>query len=60
MKDFNLSFIINYFPYCLKYRKKTESKNASFAKLNQRKTMLLSKNALCNSKKLRFIKEQDS
>ena len=36
-----------------------ESKNPDFAKTNQRKSMLLSKNALCNSKELRFTKDQE-
>ena len=46
--------------YCLKCREKTKSKNPQVAKANKEKTMLLSKYALCNSKKSRFIKKQAS
>ena len=41
-------------PYYLKYRKNTESKNSKLAKKKKKKTgtrMLLSKCAVCNSKK---------
>ena len=41
-------------------RKNTESKNMRFAKTNKRKLMLLSKCALCDRKKLRFIKYQEA
>ena len=44
--------------YCLKCRKKAESKSPTFAKTQTEKPMLLSKRAVCDSKKSRFIKEQ--
>ena len=46
--------------YCLKYRKKEESKSPTFAKTQTEKPMLLSKRAVCDSKKSRFIKEQEA
>ena len=46
--------------YCLKCRKKTESENPKVAKKNKGKPMLLSKCAVCDGKKLRFIKEQEA
>ena len=44
--------------YCLKCWKNTESKNA--AKTNKEEPMFLSKSAVCDSKKLRFTKEQEA
>ena len=41
-------------------RKNTESKNPKVVKTKNRRTMLLSKIEVCNSKKLRFIKEQEA
>ena len=46
--------------YCLKYRKNTESKNPKIVKKKYRKIMLLSKCAVCGSKKSKFIKEQEA
>ena len=46
--------------YCLKYRKNTESKNPKVVKKKYRKIMLLSKCAVCDSKKSKFIKEQEA
>ena len=46
--------------YCLKCRINTESKNPKFAKTKNRRIMLLSKCAVCNSKKSKFIKEQEA
>ena len=37
--------------YCVMGRKKTESKNSRVAKTNKEKPMLLSKCAVCDSKK---------
>ena len=37
--------------YCLKWRKNTESKNPKVARTKNRKTMLLTKCAVCDSKK---------
>ena len=45
--------------YCLKYKKKnTESINPKVSKTTNGKTMILSKCAICGSKKSNFIKEQ--
>ena len=44
--------------YCLKCRKKIESKNPTVVKTKNRKTMFLLKYAVQNSKKLKFIKER--
>ena len=46
--------------YYLMCRKNTESKNLKVVKTKNRRTMLLSKIEVCNSKKLRFIKEQEA
>ena len=48
------------FSYCLKYRKNTESKNPQAVKRKNRRIMLLSKCAMCNSKQLKFVKEQEA
>ena len=44
--------------YCLRYRKSTESKNPQVVKTKNGKIMLLTKCAMCDSKKTKFIKEQ--
>ena len=44
----------------LKFRKKTQSKNSSVSKIKKGKPMFLSKYAVFDSKKLRFIKEQEA
>ena len=45
--------------YCLKYKKNKESKkNTKAVRTKNRRIMLLSKCAVCDSKKLKFIKEQ--
>ena len=46
--------------YCLKYRKYTESKNPKVAKTKIGRIMLLSKYEVCNSKKSKFIKQQEA
>ena len=46
--------------YCLKSRKNKESKNPRIVKTNNKKLILLSKGALPDSKKLRFIKKKAS
>ena len=51
--------------YCLKCKKKkkkknTESINPKFSKTTNDKTMILSKCAICGSKKSKFIKEQQA
>ena len=47
-------------PSCLKCRKNTESKNPKIVKAKNKKTMLLSKCRVCDSKKSKFIKKQEA
>ena len=44
--------------YCWKRRKNAESKNPKVARTKSGRIILLRKCAVCNSKKLKFIKEQ--
>ena len=44
--------------FCLKCKKNTENKNPKFATTKNRRIILLSKCAVCNSKKWKYIKEQ--
>ena len=46
--------------YCLKCRKNTENINPRVSKTSNGKTMVLSKCAICGSKKSRFIKNQEA
>ena len=46
--------------YCLKCRKSTESKNPKVVRTENGRIMLLSKCAVCNSKKSKFIKGQEA
>ena len=46
--------------YCLKCRKKTESKNPKVVKTKNRRRTLLSKYGVCNGKKSKFLKEQEA
>ena len=46
--------------YCLNCRKNIESKNPKLVMTNNGNIMLLSECAVCNSKKLKFIKEQEA
>ena len=46
--------------YCLKCRRSTESINPKVSKTTKGKTMILSKCAICDSKKSKFIKEQQA
>ena len=46
--------------YCLKYRKNTQSKNPEVAKTKNRRIMLLLRCSVCNSKKSKFLKEQEA
>ena len=46
--------------YCLKCRKNTESKNPKVVKTKNGRIMLLLKCAVCDSKKSKFIKEQEA
>ena len=46
--------------YCLKCRKDTENINPKVLKTSNGRTMVLSSCAICNSKKSRFIKDQEA
>ena len=46
--------------YCLKCKKDTENINPRDSNTSHGKTMLLSKCAICGSKKSRFIKKQEA
>ena len=46
--------------YCLKCKKNTESINPRVSKTINSKTIILSTSAICNSKKSKFIKEQQA
>ena len=46
--------------YCLKCRKNTENINPRVSNTSNGKTMILSKCAICGSKKSRFIKNQEA
>ena len=46
--------------YCLKCWRNTESKNQKIVKTKKGKIMLLSKCAVCDSKKSRFMKEKEA
>ena len=46
--------------YYLKCRKNTESKNPKVARAKNGRIMLLSKCGVCDSKKSKFIKEQEA
>ena len=46
--------------YCLKCRKDTENINSKVLKTSNGRTMILSKCAICGSKKSRFIKNQEA
>ena len=46
--------------YCLQCRKNTESKNPKIARTKNVRIMFLSKSAVWDSKKSKFIKEQEA
>ena len=46
--------------YCLKCKKYTENINPRISKTSNAKTMLLSKCAICGSKKSKYIKMQEA
>ena len=46
--------------YCLKCKKNTESIHPKVLKTSNGKTIILSKCAVCDSKKSKFIKEQQA
>ena len=45
--------------YCLKCRKNTENVNQKVSKTSNGRTMLLSKCAICNSKRSKIKKQKD-
>ena len=45
--------------YCLKCRKNTESKNPKVTRTKNGRIMLLSKCAVCDSEKSKFIKQEE-
>ena len=47
-------------PYCLKCKNNTESINPRFSATSNGRTMILSKCAICGSKKSKFIKKTRS
>ena len=46
--------------YCLKCRKDTKNVNSKVSKTSNNRIMVLSKCAICGSKKSRFIKNQEA
>ena len=46
--------------YCLYCRKNTESENPKFVKMENGRVIAFTKMCVCDSKKLKFIKEQDT
>ena len=46
--------------YCLKCRKNTENINPRVSNTSNSRTMVLSRCAICDSKKSRFIKNQEA
>ena len=48
------------FSYCLKCTRNSESKIPKVAKTKNGRINLLSKHAVCDSKKLKFIKKQEA
>ena len=46
--------------YCLKCRKNTESKNPKVARRKNGRIMFLSNCVVCNSKKSKFLKQQEA
>ena len=45
--------------YCLKCRKNKESKNTKVVRAKNERIILLSKCVVCNSKKSKFVKQQE-
>ena len=46
--------------YCLKCKKNTESIDPKVSAISKRRAMMLSKCAICGSKKSKFIKKQEA
>ena len=59
-KDTSCKQLIKMKSFCLKCRKDTENMNPKVSNTINGKTMILSKYAICGSKKSRFIKDQDA
>ena len=59
-KDTSCKQLIIMKSYCLKCRKDTENINPKVSNTSNGKTMILSKYAICGSKKSRFIKDQEA
>ena len=47
-------------PYCWKCKKNSENINPRVSQTSNGKTMVLSKCAICDSKKSRFVKNQEA
>ena len=47
-------------PYCLKCKEKTDCKNPRIVKTKDGRITVLSNCSVCNSKKSRFIKDQEA
>ena len=58
----NISYFLTYKmeSYCLKCKKNTEIINPNVSSTSNVRTMILSKCAICGSKKSRFIKNQEA
>ena len=46
--------------YCLKYKKHTKNINPQVSSISNGKVMILSKCAICNSKKSKFVNKQEA
>ena len=46
--------------YCLSSKKNTESKNTKVVRTKNGRIMYLSKDAVCDSRRFKFIKEQEA
>ena len=59
-KDTACKQLIKMKSYCLNCRKDTENINPRVSNTSNGRTMILSKCAICGSKKSRFIKDQEA
>ena len=53
-------YVISYYRIVCKCRKNTECKNTKVARTKNERIMLLSKCAVCNSKRSKFLKEEEA
>ena len=60
LKKHQLQSNIKMKSYCLKCRKDTENIDPKVSKTSNNRTMILSKCAICGSKKWRFVKNQEA